>query len=65
MYFAAVYFDSCNQILLRRIDEAISTPWKNVMTNGIKVGKYMMKEITLRTVKLKLDGVQSNSQNSL
>jgi hypothetical protein len=50
-YFADVYLDSCNQILRRRTDEAISTPWKNVMTDGIKVGKYMMKEIKLYTVK--------------
>ena len=39
-YFAAEYFDSCNQIIRRRIDEAISTSWKNVMSDGIKVGKY-------------------------
>ena len=44
---------------------AISTPWKNVMTDGIKVGKYMMREIKLRTVKQRLDGLQSNSQQSL
>jgi hypothetical protein len=50
-YFVAVCLDNCNQILHRPTDEAISTPWKNVMTDGIKVGKYMMREIKLHTVK--------------